>query len=95
MGKAPSKRRQIAENLAAVVRDLDLTNPYGGDVGQQKSAKGFPYYTVGFAYPRYLDGVIRVIGEKMIVIHTNRGTWDCTSEDEAAEQLRKIAKGDC
>jgi hypothetical protein len=59
-----SKRSDLAAEIAGKLRDLNLDQSYGVDVGEP--TKGQPYYSISFARARYLDGQVRLYGEKFI-----------------------------
>ena len=84
-----SKRSELAQELADKVNELDLNNPFGGEVSLQTSGKGFKYYEISFSHPRTLDGVIRIFSEKKIIIHTNRDDWEFDNKEDALKQLEK------
>jgi hypothetical protein len=65
--KPPSERQQIAQRIATFIIENHLANPFGGEVDQSAS-KGRPY-TVAFAVPRLLDGIVTVYGPKFILIN--------------------------
>lgn len=86
----PSERRALAERLASRIRNLGLTDPYGGEVTEVQNKKWHKYYEVTFSHPRTLGGVIRVLGVNKMYIHTNRGDWDCFSESEAIAAIENL-----
>ncbi len=84
-----SPRAQVAENIAAFIRDNDLDSPFGGDVTKDKR-----YYAVLLSRPRILDGLIRVYSPKFILIQLQgplaQGSYQAvyTSEEDAINFLR-------
>lgn len=58
-----SERQQLAQRIADFISRNRLTVPYGGDV-----SKAGRHYTVTFASPKTLDGVVNVYGDKFIQI---------------------------
>ena len=66
-----SPREETARKLADWINEHRLNNPFGGDVHRDGSGR---FYSVLFAYPRYLDGLLRVYGPKFILIEA-RGPW--------------------
>lgn len=86
--KAPSERALIAERIAEVIRELELTSPFGGDVTPPKD--GRRYYAILFSWPRTLDGLVRVYGPKFILVETNQtGQEKFESEAEAIAFIRE------
>lgn len=63
MDEIPSARRQLAERVAAFIREQHLDSPFGGDVRYEGR-----YYSVGCSIPRALDGNIRVYGRTFIQV---------------------------
>lgn len=61
-----SARSEVAERIAAKIREWRLTNPFGGDVTKSEGKPA--YYGILFARPRTLDGLVRVYGPKWILI---------------------------
>ena len=58
-----SARSELAERIAAAIREWKLTTPFGGDVSPSGR-----YYGVLFAVPRLLDGNVRVYSDKFILV---------------------------
>jgi len=87
----PSERREIAERIAAFIRDNELANPFGGDVDQSSDKR---HYGVLMSIPRLLDGQVRVYSPKFIFIglagplsnHGSQFVYD--SEQRALDFLR-------
>jgi hypothetical protein len=87
--KRPSERQQIAERIAKYIRKNRWTAPFGGDVNKDGNA-----YSILFAKPAILDGLVRIWGPKFIVIQCqgklSHGNWQgCyESEKDAMDFLR-------
>lgn len=82
-----SERAQIAERIAETIRELGLTNPFGGDVSRPEGQR---YYGILFARPRTLDGLVRVYGPKFILVETSQtGQEKFESEAEAVAFIRE------
>lgn len=60
-----SPRQQAAEQIAEFIRNAKLTRPFGGDVSKSSDGR---YYGVLFAYPRLLDGLVRVYGPTFVLV---------------------------
>ena len=86
-----SERAKVAERLAQIIRERDLTHPFGGDVTKTIGPTGRVYYAVGFSRPATLDGVVCVYSDKWILVET-RGHMQMkekfSSEEDAAEFLQ-------
>lgn len=65
-----SARAEVAERIATKIREWRLTAPFGGDV-EHTDRK---YYGILFAYPRYLDGLVRVYSPSWILVEA-QGPW--------------------
>lgn len=82
-----SARSEVAERIAAKIREFKLTNPFGGDV-----SKSDRYYGILFAIPRYTDGLVRVYGPKWILVESvgpiSDGKLIFESEQHAIDYLR-------
>lgn len=82
-----SERSEIADRIAAKVREWRLTAPFGGDV--EKSGR---YYGILFAKPRTLDGLVRVYGPKFIMVESQGplglGRSIFESEEAAVDFIR-------
>lgn len=65
-----SERAEVAERIAAKIREWKLNSPFGGDV-ERHTPK---YYGVLFSYPRFLDGLVRVYSPTWILIEA-QGPW--------------------
>ena len=63
-----SVRQELAERIADFVNDNNLNSPYGGDVSRDNK-----FYSILFAYPRTLDGVIHVYSPKFIQVKYQTG----------------------
>jgi excisionase family DNA binding protein len=96
--KIMSKRSDLAERLAAKIRELKLVNPHGGDVSQDSSSRGKPY-KIGFSLPAYLDGEVVVYSEKFIRLvfespGQGRHSLVLETEQNAMKMLEAITTGD-
>jgi hypothetical protein len=93
-----SERNQVANRLAILIRECGLTNPYGGDVEQNKRSRGKPY-TVGFSRPGDLDGQLSIYSPKFIRFKfsaRNQGeqSFILGSEEHAIAALQAISQYD-
>lgn len=61
-----SERSELADQIAQKLRDLNLDQSYGVNIGEP--TKGQPYYSVSFCRARTLDGYVRFYGPKFINI---------------------------
>jgi hypothetical protein len=73
-----ASKKASAEDLAIEISDwlqsVRLVRLYGGEVCKEESNSGKRYYSVGFSYPRSLDGTVDVYGATFIrVQYTLRG----------------------
>ena len=97
MEKSP--RAELADKLAAIICEMRMTAPFGGDV--EKSGEGRKaYYGILFAKPRTLDGLVRVYSPKFIIIECQGPAapgygWSAIYKaEEAGAFLRAVAAGD-
>ncbi len=93
-----SERNQVANRLAAFIFESGLTNPYGGDVEQDKRSKGKPY-NVAFSRPGDLDGQLSIYSPKFIrfkFLARSQGqqSFVVESEENAIEVIKAIAQYD-
>jgi len=92
MGEHVSERRQIADEIAATISGLGLTQPFGGTVNKVKR-NGRPIYSILFAMPAILDGVVEVYGKTFIRIATQgpaaRPTKIARSKQEALDFINE------
>lgn len=82
-----SKRSELAERFADLIRKLRLTTPYGGDVGQEGR-----YYSITFAKPRTVDGVVKVYSPRFIQMSYQTGFRDLPPKDSRVFTSEKNAK---
>lgn len=93
-----SERNQVANRLATFIFECGLTNPYGGDVKQDKRSKGKPY-NVAFSRPGDLDGQLSIYSPKFIrfkFLARSKGeqSFVLESEENAIEAIQAIAQND-
>ena len=95
-----SPRSELAIRLADVVITTNMTRPFGGDVTKSRDAQS---YDILFARPAVLDGLIRVYGERFILIMCEGPAapgaarkWRevYTTEEDASAFLRAVARND-
>jgi hypothetical protein len=76
-----SERQLVAERIAKYIRCNRWTAPFGGDVHKDGKA-----YSILFAKPRMLDGLVRVWSPKFILIQCQgpsaHGNWSAVYESE-------------
>lgn len=58
----------FAEEVADWIRESGLARVHGGDVSVGESKNGKKYKSIGFSYPRALDGEIQIYGPKFILV---------------------------
>ncbi len=58
-------RHAVANEVAEVVRELELARVYGGEAKRHESGK---CYTVGISIPRTLDGQVSVYGKDYLLV---------------------------
>lgn len=75
-----SERKEAAKRIAQFIIESKLAQPYGGDVEQDSSLKGKPY-TVGFSYPRYVDGYVVVYSPSWILVEFQTAYRDLPPKD--------------
>jgi hypothetical protein len=69
-----SPRNQLALDIARVIVDGGLTQPFGGDVSLVKQPR--PHYSVAFSKPRILDGSVEVYAPMFVVV-----SWETAIRD--------------
>lgn len=93
-----SERNQVANRLATFIFECGLTNPYGGNVKQDKRSRGKPY-TIGFSRPGDLDGQLSIYSPKFIrfkFLARSQGqqSFVVESEENAIASLQAISQYD-
>jgi hypothetical protein len=93
--KRPSERQLIAERVAKYIRKNRWTAPFGGDVHKDRNS-----YSILFAKPATLDGLVRIWGPKFILIEcqgrASHGNWQGVYESEqAAMDFLRLAFAEC
>jgi hypothetical protein len=89
--KRPSERQLLAERIAKYIRQQKWTAPFGGECNKDGKA-----YSILFAKPRTLDGLVRVWGPKFILIECQgpaaHGNWrGCYESEEDAMKFLRLA----